>query len=69
MGNFRVTRSSSFALEDPSFNNVLEVVASPRPHIMKAGFAHGKISDHTNYLDDKEHYKNINGKLGIHAEL
>ena len=63
---------NSYAYTDDGFNNVLEVQATPRPNLLMPGFerTQGHVSERSEgYLDDERHYKTINGKLGIFAEL
>ena len=54
---------------DRGFSNLLEVVGTCRPNLHSFAIVEGDdISERTS-RDEETHYRRINGKFGIYAEL
>ena len=54
---------------DPEFSNQLELKGTPRPNMNMRGFSEQNFRQIDTLADEEEHYRRINGKLGIFAEL
>ena len=69
-GSIMAGRSKEmYSVTDEDFCNVLEVVATPRPNLNTPGWDSRILSARSETTGDSGFYKQINGKLGIYAEL
>ena len=58
-------------MKDDNFCNLIEIVATARPNPSMPGYeeVEEEMSSGRGEIDEEAHYRKINGKFGIFAEL